>query len=83
MVFLSSSREDMTHAVTAYDFQKSVWVSLETSVQSCAWGPPFSLLFCLALLCSAFLNTQGSFFLVIVPADECLTVPSSGGFETG
>lgn len=43
---------------------------------------PFSLLFCLALLCSAFLNTQGSFF-VIVPADECLTVPSSGGFETG
>lgn len=49
-------------------------------------GGPFSLslpfLLCIALLCSAFLNAQTLFF-IIVPADECLVILSSGGFETG
>lgn len=63
-------------------YAESVWVSVETSVQSWAFGAPFlSPLSYSAILFSAFLNTF--FFLVMVPADECLAVLSSGGFEAG
>lgn len=48
-------------------------------------GAPFSLLYptllCAALFCLS--EHRDSFFFVIVPADECLAISSSGGFETG
>lgn len=62
--------------------EKSVRVSLETSVQSWAWGAlslPLPFLLCTALLC---LSERTDSFFVIVPADECLAILSSGGFET-
>lgn len=84
VIYRHLSMQTPAHAVTVSDSQRRLCGCLWGPLFSLGLGAPFSLLYpalhCTVVFC---LSEHRDSFFVIVPADECLAILSSGGFATG